>query len=375
MEESFFKNLIRYEIGHVKIAAKEFLRLERILPKEFLVQDFKTLESDIKNLTDCRSITSRIKFHLILSHKDKNEPCRGIGIDTEMEKQFQDLEDHIISGRYLNSSAREMIIGEKLAQRLGIGLGEDVLAVTTDINYSTYALTFKIAGIFRTGFSVIDENYFYIPIEKAQELLDCYGAAHEIIVLIKDPHKAAGEAARIKSFFQEKGLGSDLTAVVWLDHFMIKTYLPFARNFIFSLLIIIMIISALVILNTMLMAVLERTHEIGIIKSMGMKDKRILLMVLSESFFTGIIGIGVGGFIGAALSLFFQRTGLDLSPILDKMDLPLPVMSPILYPRFTLKILLFSELFALSVAVIAAIYPAWKASRLAPVDALRSSLK
>jgi len=375
MQESFYKNLIRYEIGHVKISAREFLRLQRILPKQHLVHNNKILEANIKNLIECRSVTSRIKFHLILSHKDKNEPCRGIGIDTEMEKQFLNMEDHIVKGRYLDPSAGEIILGEDLADKLGVGPGGEVLAVTTDINYSTYALTFRVAGIFKTGFSVIDKKYFYIPIKQAQELLDCKGAAHEILILMNDFSRADKASARIDNFFKNKGLDSELTAVSWQDHFMVKTYLPFAQNFIFTLLFIIMIISALVISNTMLMAVMERTHEIGIIKSMGMRDKKIIWMILAESFFIGLIGIGIGGFLGSAISLIFQRTGLDLSPILDKMDLPLPLMSPVLYPKFTITILFFSTVFAMITAVFAAVYPALKASRLAPAEALKSDLK
>jgi len=375
MQESFYKNLIRYEIGHVKISAREFLRLQRILPKQHLVHNNKILEANIKNLIECRSVTSRIKFHLILSHKDKNEPCRGIGIDTEMEKQFLNMEDHIVKGRYLDPSAGEIILGEDLVDKLGVGPGGEVLAVTTDINYSTYALTFRVAGIFKTGFSVIDKKYFYIPIKQAQELLDCKGAAHEILILMNDFSRADKASARIDNFFKNKGLDSELTAVSWQDHFMVKTYLPFAQNFIFTLLFIIMIISALVISNTMLMAVMERTHEIGIIKSMGMRDKKIIWMILAESFFIGLIGIGIGGFLGSAISLIFQRTGLDLSPILDKMDLPLPLMSPVLYPKFTITILFFSTVFAMITAVFAAVYPALKASRLAPAEALKSDLK
>jgi ABC-type lipoprotein release transport system permease subunit len=73
--------------------------------------------------------------------------------------------------------------------------------------------------------------------------------------------------------------------------------------------------------------------------------------------------------------MIFQNIGLDLSPILYKMDLPLPVMSPVLYPKFTLTILFFSTVFALITAFFAAVYPALKASRLAPVEALKSDLK
>ena len=272
-------------------------------------------------------------------------------------------------------SAQEMIIGDKLARKLGVNPGDEVLAVKTDINYSTYALAFKVAGLFRSGFSSMDKHMFFIPLEKAQELIDCPGAVHEILLLIKDPSLSVEAASQIQDILRKKGLDKDLHATAWQDHFMVKGYMPIARIFIFSILVIIMAIAGLVILNTMLMTVLERTHEIGIIKSMGMKDKHILWMVLMESFFIGLIGVFSGGLLGSALSLFVQKTGINISMMTEQIDISIPIMSSILYPKFTVAILLISILFALFSAVMAAVYPAWKASRLAPVKALRSSLK
>jgi ABC-type lipoprotein release transport system permease subunit len=89
---------------------------------------------------------------------------------------------------------------------LGVSLGDKVLAVTTDINYSTYALTFTAVGIFKTGFTFMDKNLIYIPIEKAQEMLDCYGATHEILLLLEDPEKASEISSEILTFLEENGL-------------------------------------------------------------------------------------------------------------------------------------------------------------------------
>jgi ABC-type lipoprotein release transport system permease subunit len=137
-----------------------------------------------------------------------------------------------------------MLIGDGLAQKLGVSLGDKVLAVTTDINYSTYALTFTAVGIFKTGFTFMDKNLIYIPIEKAQEMLDCYGATHEILLLLEDPEKASEISSEILTFLEENGLEDTITAVPWQDSFFIK-YLPFANIAISSILLIIMVISAL----------------------------------------------------------------------------------------------------------------------------------
>jgi len=372
--ESIYKNLIDIELGHVKIVSREFLRLERIMPKEHLVYDSKELEADISSLPGISAMTERIKFYLILSSEDENEPCVGVGIDPEQEKNFFDLRQHLIQGNYLQESAAEMVIGDSLAQKLGVGLGDELLAVTTDINYSTYALTFTVAGIFKTGFTFMDKNFFYIPIEKAQELLDCQGEVHEIMLLLDDAENAPEISSEITAILKEKGLEDTIIAIPWQDNFWMS-YLPLAEIIFSGILIIIMLIAALVILNTMLMAVLERTHEIGIIKSMGMRNGGVVSLILVESIFIGLLGVFIGGSVGSGLSLLAQNTGLDFTRMMEKMEFEFAFFSPIIYPKFTLGILLVAIGFGLVTTIAAAFYPARKASRLEPVEALRTSLK
>ncbi len=372
--ESIYRSLIETELGHVKIVSREFLRLERILPKEHLIFNTQEIETDISSLSGISAMTEKIKFRLILSSKDENEPCLGIGINPEQETNFFDLRQHMIGGNYFQESGAEMLIGDGLAQKLGVGLGDELLAVTTDINYSTYALTFTVTGIFKTGFTFMDKNFFYVPIEKAQELLDCQGAAHEILLLLEDAETAEETSSKIQDILKEKGLDDTLIAVPWQDNFFM-TYLPFAEIIFSGILIIIMLIAALVILNTMLMAVLERTHEIGIIKSMGMKNGGVVALILMESTFIGFLGVLIGGLVGSGLSLLAQNTGLDFTKMMEKMEFEIALWSGVIYPKFTLEILLGAVLFGLVTTLAAAFYPARKAARMEPVDALRTSLK
>ena len=371
---SIYRSLIETELGHVKIVSREFLRLERVMPREQLVYNAQSVEDGISSLPGISTMTERIKFRLILSSEDENEPCLGVGINPEQEKNLFDLRQHLIQGSYFQESSAEMLIGDGLAQKLGVSIRDELLAVTTDINYSTYALTFTVAGIFKTGFSFMDKNFIYIPIEKAQEMLDCDGAVHEILLLLEDAETATEISSEILIFLEESGLEDTLTAVSWQENFFL-TYMPFASVAMGSILLIIMLIAALVILNTMLMAVVERTHEIGIIKSMGMRNGGVVGLILVEATYIGLLGVFIGGLIGSGLSLFAQNTGLNFTRMMEKMEFEFAFFSPIIYPKFTLGILLGAAVFCLATTLLAAIYPARKASRMEPVEALRTSMK
>ena len=372
--ESIYRSLIETELGHVKIASREFLRLERVMPRDQLVYNAQNIEAGISSLPGISTMTERIKFRLILSSEDKNEPSLGVGINPEQEKNLFDLRQHLIQGSYFQGSSAEMLIGDGLAQKLGVSVGDELLAVTTDINYSTYALTFTVAGIFKTGFSFMDKSFIYIPIEKAQEMLDCHGAVHEILLLLEDAEKATEISSEILAFLEENGLEDTLTAVPWQDNFFM-TYMPFASIAMGSILLVIMLIAALVILNTMLMAVVERTHEIGIIKSMGMRNGGVVGLIMVEATFISLLGVFIGGLIGSGLSLFAQSTGLDFTRMMEKMEFEFAFFSPIIYPKFTLGILLGAAVFCLVTTLVAALYPARKASRMEPVEALQTSMK
>ncbi len=374
VSESVYRTLIETELGHVKIVSREFLRLERVMPKEQLVYNAQSIEDGISSLPGISSMTERIKFRLILSSEDENEPALGVGIDPEQEKNLFDLRKYLIQGSYFQGASAEMLIGEGLAKKLGVGLGHELLAVTTDINYSTYALSFRVTGIFKTGFTYMDKNFIYIPMAKAQEMLDCHGAAHEILLLLEDAEKATEISSEILTFLERNGRAETLTAVPWQDNFFL-TYLPFATVAMGSILLVIMLIAALVILNTMLMAVVERTHEIGIIKSMGMRNGGVVALILVEATYIGLLGVFIGGLIGSGLSLLAQNTGLNFTRMMEKMEFEIAFFSPIIYPKFTLGILAGAAIFCLATTLFAAIYPARKASQMEPVDALRSSMK
>lgn len=374
------ESMIKTELGHIKIADREYVRLERIMPKERLVTGIPGLISSISEIEGISHVVEKLKMNVLLSHGTTNEPGLAIGIHPDDADQTFDLSKAIIEGRYYSEEGLELVIGKGLAEELGAGVNDELLLVTTDINYSTYALPFKVVGIFETGFRYMDKHQLYIPLSKAQEMLDCRGAAHEVVMYIDNPNQSRQIAARIKEMLDRQRPGHNLLVLPWEENDFIKNSVPLTKQIYAKIYGFIMLIVALVILNTMLMTVMERYHEIGIIKALGMKNREISAMIFSEALCIGAIGSLVGGAIGGALAAYTEKTGINVLSMMgekvwNEMDIPIPFFGQVLYPDFTWDILVSSVIFGLVMALLAVIYPALKSAKMKPVDAFRSQLK
>jgi putative ABC transport system permease protein len=370
--------VIKTQIGHIRIVHKEFLRLERIMPKEYLVTDLNRVEADISRIPDVELMNEQIRFNVMLNHEDANEPAVAFGVDPAKVDKTMDLSSTIVKGKYFDASGSGLIIGKKLAEKLKVTVNDELLLVTTDINYSTYALPFNIVGIFETGFSSLDKHILYIPIQKAQEMLDCGDAAHEILVFLKEREKSGIVCEKIEKILSESDPKHEIQVIPWQKNDMIES-IP-TMMAIFDVIIgIIMFIVALVILNTMLMAVMERYHEIGVIKALGFKNSEVFLMILVEALYIGAIGSLIGGIFGGVLSAYLEKTGIDVMQLtggfIEKIDIPIPYLDKVIYFDLTLSILVGSLIFGIFVALVAVLYPAIKSSRMQPVEAFRSELK
>lgn len=371
---------IKTQAGHVRIAHKEYLRLERIMPKEYLVTGLDQLESTVSGLPEFETMDKRIKFNVLLSHGDVNESGLAIGIEPAAADKTMELSKAIVKGSYFGESEKglNLIIGNKLAEKLDVTVNDELLLVTTDINYSTYALPFNIVGIFETGFGSMDKHFLYIPLQKAREMLDCGDAAHEVLVFLKEPARSWEVSEKIKHTLSVNDPEHAIQVIPWQENDLVKS-MPVIAKVWGVILGIIMLIVALVILNTMLMAVMERYHEIGVIKALGFKNREVFSMILVEALYIGAIGSVIGGILGGTLSAISEKVGFSLEAIaggmMDKIDIPVPWIGKVLYPDFTFTNLVTSMIFGIVIALIAVLYPAFKSARMQPVEAFRSELK
>ena len=367
---SAYAGFINTEAGHIRIAHKEYVKRERMLPLDRLVNDTPEITSHLQEIHEINTVLPRLKFHVMLNHAGKNEIAIGIGIEPEKEKTRSPVFEQIRSGSANLNTKKAMLIGSGLAEKLRLNVGDSLLVVTRTVYYSQDAMVFGIAGIFHSGLELLDNNNFYINFETAELLLDAKNMASEILIYLDEANQSRIVAKRIEESLLPTL--NELAVIPWQHHSILKNLIPYVRQVSAILYGIILFIAALVIFNTMLMAVLERTHEMGILMSMGMKGKSLVNLFILEALLIAVIGCLIGGILGCGLSLYVEKVGLDFSQIIDNVEFPIPFLQHNkMYPDFSAHALWQSVFLGILTALLATIFPCLKAAHLEPTEALR----
>lgn len=370
---------IRLNSGHIRIANPEYLRLERTMPKEALVQPLSQVLHQVSRIPGISSTHPLLRFRALAVHGGQNEPCQVMGIDAAADRRDIRLQEFISNGSFLDQGADSLVIGRILAKKLNVKVGDELLLVASDINYSTYALPFKITGILSVGISGLDRSGVLIHFSKAAEILDSRDAAHEVLLFCQDRNQAPILASRLQQSLGDVS-GLDARVIPWQENGLIRETLPLIQKAWGSILLILMLLVGLVILNTMLMTVMERYREIGILKALGLKNRNVVAMIFCEAGLLGTMGSLIGGLLGTLLTAMAARTGIDISQAMNpdmfaKADIPISFIGGVLHPLLTPVIVMTSILFSILTALAAVLYPALKARAMSPVDAFRTELK
>jgi len=249
-----------------------------------------------------------------------------------------------------------------MARDLKLKLG-DILTVVTQTAYgSMSARNFRVVGIYDFDSPTIDRKIFLIPIESAQYLLDLSGSASELFIIINHADDARQVAQKISPV-----LGEGYKVSAWQDQGAIYFFLLLVRYLYEIILILIVLLSAFTILNTMFMTVLERTREIGMMKALGMTNRQLVVMVILEALVLGMIASFIGAVFGTGLSYYASTHGLDMSKTVENMDFP---TFNIYYGDFSWTYVFTGFVVGVVCATLAAIFPARRAAKMEPTEAL-----
>ncbi len=286
-------------------------------------------------------------------------------VQPEKERNITTMSSYVKQGAFLDGP-KTVVLGDKLAQRLDVRLGEKVVVMAQADDGSMGAEAFRVSGIFHTGSLSFDGQIVYMPLAACQELLATGRNINHFAIRLKD----IDDADRIKQELSEKLAGQPVQVLSWkdVDH-EIMSIQRFQDGLLDIVLIVIFAIVALGILNTLLMSLFERVREFGVLMAIGARPRWVMKLVLLESIILGCIGTAIGLAMGISMIAYFHHAGLRL-PVGDALSYFIPFPS-VIFLRAVWSSHAFAACAVLATSIVAAIAPALRACRLRPAEALR----
>lgn len=310
----------------------------------------------------------RLRSFGLLSRGEQSQPAEVLGIQPERERQVTALDEKIIRGRFLEADdPHGIVIGKGMARKLKLELGSEVVFVTQAADGSIGNDLLYVRGIFATGDSRNDNRLVLAALPWLQNVLVLPDQIHEVAMAVEDPMKAASLAAVLND-----RLTGPVEVLDWGE------LLPEMREVIASydvsrmiVVVILYLATGLGILNTFFMSVMERTREFGILMAQGLRPWAVRRLVLLETLLMGGISLLIGVALGALMTLYMAKIGIDLSAHITSVTYAGGTILPRLHAVFALENFTVPSIMLLVVCLVAGFFPANRAARLDPVAAIR----
>lgn len=369
--DSMVKNYTKNESGHVSIATEGRRARERFMPaSEYLTNpgEIESLIASIPGL-DLRSTARRIRFGVMLSAGGATKTALCVAGDPEAEKGLLMLDRSLLPGSSYITEPGQAILGAGLAASLGLKAGDELRVVAEKADYGLGFKKFQIAGVFATGVNDVDGALFQVGLADAASLLGMEGGCHEILVMLDDYRRADEAAIAIAAALSAAGV-QGLSVRSWTASGDYPKLIAMVESMYFWLLLFVAFLGCFIVANVTTMVVLERRKEIGILGSMGMDRRAILLLFLAEGAMTGAIGAFAGSMAGLCFNAYYAMAGFDFSAALKGFAWPI---DNVIYPSADPVQALFWVFMGTLVAAIMAYLPARRAARMSPVEAIRAA--
>jgi putative ABC transport system permease protein len=349
-------------LGHIQIARQGYHEGGSADPDRFLLPEDAPILRELASDGRLWTVAPRLSFSGLVSKGDTTISFLGEGVDPDAESNFGEA-DIVIRGEGLATTApREVIVGYGLAENLDAKVGDTLVLLTSLSGGGVNAVEVRVRGLFATVSKAYDDSVIRAPLPLARELTRSAGA-HRWVVMLKDTASTDAVLEELKRRYAAQGF--EFKPWYELADFYVKTRDLLSRQM-DVMFAIIGVIIVLTISNSMMMAVMERTAEIGTAMALGTRRRGVLVQFLGEGALLGT----VGGLAGAAI-------GVVLAYVISLVGIPMPP-PPGQEREFTAEMIVTAPLVAQAVllavatALAAAVYPAWKASRTPIVDALRA---
>jgi len=361
---AIYGNAIRVLGGNIQVHAAGFRAKVDSNPLISLPDDSAVLQRARAN-ADVASASRRIQTGGLMSNRAGAFTIGIVGIEPEVEADVSLIYENIADGRWLASDDGDsVLIGRGLADAMGAAVGDRLTMIGSDANKQNRQRTMTVIGIYDLGMPSIEKQTVYISLAEAQSLYGLRDGSTEVQITLRD----VGQEARVVAALAPALPGYEVES--W-D----KTYPEIAtaltsKNVVMDIFsVIIEVIAGIGVLNLLLMAVFERTREIGLLGAMGLKPRQITALFLLEGALIGLVGVAAGIVAGIVLNASFAQVGFDYSAFAGVTDF-MALISGRVYPSLGLSKVFGRGITILIITTLAAWIPAREASRREPAQAL-----
>jgi len=359
----------RLGTGHVTI---EHQRYRTSLATRYTLKDIRPIAETLAGIREITGWAPRVAGQAMISTSYGSVGAAFMGVDPAQEKENTLFIKKMVSGRYLkNAGGRGAVIGTKMAEQLKVTVGSKMVITANNLQGDISAELLRVVGIFRTGSDMIDGYVLQIPLERSRKLLGMEPEeVTQLAVYLDNQRQTDSVIATLKMSLAQVKEAAVLSWRQVMPELAAYVELDGGSNYIFQ--VIIFIIIGAGILNTILMSVLERRYEFGVLLCLGMGPASLLLLILTEAVLLGLLGVSVGTVLGLACNYYFTVKGFDLTMITpEDMDISGVALDPVLYADLYMDHLVIIVSLVFLMVVLIGVYPAVKAARSVPIEVLK----
>ena len=336
---------------------------------EMVVADSTAVAGQLAQTLPDATITRRIFLRGLLTSPSGSSAVAVTAVEPGPEAVVNDLANKLVEGVYLDGSPDGIVLGSGLAESLDVGLGDKVVLMAKGRGEMASRL-FRVSGLFTTGLDDIDGFCGQVTLGAAQEMLGLDDGANQVAAHLPASRRSQSAKAEVQATFP----GDDVEVLAWEEALpQLAEYAAYYRTQIYIMFAVMFTMVALGIVNTVLMSVLERMREFGVLLSLGASPQSLALLVVTESALLGVVSVAAGTMYGLLVNWPLQVYGWDISDFFGGKTVEIAGFAMETYVQSDLdpsKVVMFAAL-AFLVTVAAAVYPAYKAATLLPVECLQ----
>lgn len=362
MVRQMLDNQIGSHTSHIQIHAKGFADNQVI---QTSISDISRIEAALGSTRGVKTWSRRVITFGLLSSALNASGGLIVGVEPERESAVTTIKSSIVDGRYLSGNPHEVVIGRRMAEKLGVGTGDKVVGMASALSGDVGSDLFHVVGVYQTVSSEFDKMHMFASLAGTQDMLELEGRVLEFAVTV-DRLESVEEVKRTLI----RKLGDAYEVLSYRDLLPMLVYMvDMYGQMMLVMYLVIGLAMVLGIINTMLMSVFERIQEFGVLMAIGMKNSYLFRMVMTEALLIAGMGTVVGLTTGVAAVLTLGATGIDFAMFSEGLNSF--GVGTVIYPRLTIDSVISVSVIIPLTALVGSVYPALKATHLQPVSAIR----